>query len=144
MDKQKLINRVALGVTALFLIMIGLFVYRVFTTTLDLQVELNDQGIRVQHSSAVLMPAEDKTLSWLTIRLVEALTTKPQLKKINGLDGAVTRIGQFSAEGLGEVRAYIDDLNRKLVLVTTGDGSYLLSPKDAESFVSEATKHIAR
>ncbi len=144
MTKQQLMNRIAFGMTVFILFLIGLAVFSAFTTKLDLEVTLSAQGIRVQHKGAVLMPAEDRVLDWVTIRKVEVLAVKPQLKKINGLDGAVTRIGSFTAEGLGEVRAYIDDLNRQIVLVETSNGIYLFSPKDTEIFVSEAKRLRSR
>lgn len=141
MTKQQLLmNRIAFGMTVFILFLIGLAVFSAFTTKLDLEVTLGAQGIRIQHKGAVLMPAEDRVLDWVTIRKVEALANKPQLKKINGLDGAVTRIGSFSAEGIGEVKAYIDDLNRRWVQVETSNGNYLFSPKDAEGFVKEAER----
>ncbi len=144
MTKQQLMNRIAFGMTMLILFLIGLAVFSAFTTKLDLEVMLGAQGIRVQHKGAVLMPAENRTLDWPTVQKVEALANKPQLKKINGLDGAVTRIGSFNAEGLGEVKSYIDDLNRQLVLVETSNGKYLFSPKDAVSFVGEAERLRSR
>lgn len=144
MSSQQIMNRMAFGLTVFVLFLIGLAVFSVITTKLDLEVTLSAQGIRVQHKGAVLMPAEDRVLDWVIIHKVEALAVKPQLRKINGLDGAVTRIGSFSAEGIGEVKSYIDDLNRQWVLVETSNGNYLFSPKDAENFVSEAERLRSR
>lgn len=140
MTRQQSTNRIAFGMTVFILFLIGLAVFSVFTTKLNLEVTLDAQGIRVQHQGAVLMAAEDRTLDWPTVHKAVILANKPQLKKINGLDGAVTRIGSFSAEGMGEIKAYIDDLNRQWVLVETSNGNYLFSPKDAESFVREVER----
>lgn len=85
------------------------FGYNAFTTQMDLAVALEDQGIHVRHSRGLLMAAEDFIIPYADITSVEILAGIPPMDKIKGLNSSKARIGDFTVEGLGAVKAYVAD-----------------------------------
>lgn len=124
----------------LILIPSGLIFYRAMFGDMGLAWELTEEGLQIQHrGSRPLIPAEEKLIPYSTITEIQLLPQPVKIKKEYGLDGARTRIGDFRSDELGQVKAYISDIGRSIVLIrATGEAKpILLSPEDAEQFVKQ-------
>ncbi|MEX0974193.1 MAG: PH domain-containing protein [Bacillota bacterium] len=113
----------------------------------DMRIEAALTGILVSHEKALTIPAEDLMILYNSVTSVEALPSRPQLKKMNGLDGLKTLIGKFQGEGLGEVQVYARnyrDPATKFVKLTTTTTTYILTPADAVAFVGIVQSQIKK
>lgn len=105
---------------------------------IDVRIEPALTGVLVSHERALVMPAEDIMIPYYDVASVELLPSRPELKKIEGMDGLKTLIGRFRDETGAEVQVYAfnyRDPATKFVRLTTEDTAYILTPTDAEHFV---------
>ena len=112
----------------------------------DMRIEAALTGILVSHEKALTIPAEDLMIVYTSITSVEALPSRPVLKKVNGLDGLKTLIGKFQGE-MGEVQVYARDYRdpaTKFVKLTTTTTTYILTPADAVAFVGIVQSQIKK
>ncbi len=124
----------------LILIPSALIFYHAMFGDMGLVWELTAEGLQIQHrGSRPLLPAEEKLIPYSSITEIQLLSQPVRIKKEYGLDGARTRIGDFRSDELGQVKAYISDIGRPIVLIrSTGEPKpILLSPEDAEQFIAQ-------
>lgn len=112
------------------------FGFSVMTTDLNLTVQLAPTGIHVQHNGAILMKATDREIAFSDITNYQLFNQLPALRKTNGLDNSKLRIGKFSATGVGDLTAYVNNLEGKAILLETAGEKILITPTDFDAFVA--------
>lgn len=108
----------------------------------NLTVSLTEQGMHVKHDKMLLRAAADLVISYADVQSVQVLNEAPKLKKTVGLNNSNALIGEFKAEGIGDVTVYTLGYKaegHKYVSVKTKDATYLFSPAAPQGFVDSIT-----
>ena len=105
---------------------------------IDVRIEPALTGVLISHEGVLTIPAEDIMVPYYSVTAVELLPSRPELKKVNGLDSIKTLIGRFREESGSEVQVYAwnyRDPATKFVRLSTAEATYIITPTAAESFV---------
>jgi hypothetical protein len=124
----------------------GYFILKPTLMGVDMRIETAMTGILVTHDKALTMPAEDIMIMYNTVTSVETLPSRPELKKVNGLDGLKNLIGKFQGS-MGEVQVYARDYRNPatvFVLLKTTTANYILTPENPVAFVGIVTSRIGK
>ncbi len=102
-------------------------------------------GVFISHDRVITMPAEDIMIPYSSITSIEALPSRPELKKVNGLDSVKTLIGKFTSDTLGDVQVYATDYRNPATVflkVVAKTGTYLITPADPAGFAGVVQSRI--
>lgn len=114
---------------------VGFSIY-MMTSDLNLQVELTATGIHIQHSGAILIPAVNREIAFAEITGYQLFDRLPAIKKVNGMDNTKLRIGQFTSNSLGDVTAFVNNLDGQAILLQVGSEQIIITPNDYQAFVT--------
>ncbi|NLY53401.1 MAG: hypothetical protein GX060_02070 [Firmicutes bacterium] len=84
------------------LLPIGWLTYTILTTDMGLTYTLLDEGVQIEHKGFLIMLAEKKLIPYDDITDIQVLERVPKMRKLYGLDGLRTWIGDFTSPEYGQ------------------------------------------
>jgi Protein of unknown function (DUF2679). len=116
-------NLIVLAIVLVFLIVM-------FYQGTNMKYKIEGENVRITWFAGVNIPRRD-------IMDVKVLQDKPKMTRIVGVSLFTVKEGTYTLEGVGRVRMYANNINKKLVLVTTDKMTYCITPDNPEQFVKE-------
>jgi len=77
---------------------------------------------------------DDLEIPYFLIDNIEDVPEIPEMKKIDGIEVGDYRKGLFDMEGIGPVNVFIEDINRKMLLIEHDGQYYGITPGTGEEF----------
>lgn len=124
-------------------IMFGIFMYKMVGTDMGLVIETQAESLRITHNGGTLLPKEDLVIKYNEVTRVELLDALPTMRKTNGLDNIMVRIGAFESAAIGDFRAYVKVKEPPHLVIYTAEKTYLVTPEDAESVFEAIQANIS-
>ncbi len=90
----------------------------------EIHYELGERNVMV----------DDLEIPYFLIDNIEDVPEIPEMKKIDGIEAGDYRKGIFDVEGIGPVNVFIEDINRKMLLIEHDGQYYGITPGTGEEF----------
>ncbi len=125
------------------LVPIGWCTYVALAGDMDLTYAVTDEGVQIKHGGAlVIIPPENKTITFSEITEVQLLEKIPRMRKSFGKDGFGAWVGDFNSEQYGPVKAYILNTKWSAVLIKTEKSTYVITPENAADFADQVQARL--
>ena len=119
------------------LLPIGWLTYTILTTDMGLTYTLLDEGVQIEQKGFLIMLAEKKLIPYDDITDIQVLERVPKMRKLYGLDGLRTWIGDFTSPEYGRVKVYISNRNWAAIIIKTKNQTYVITPEHAAQFARQ-------
>lgn len=123
-------NKITIIVISIFMILIMLFVYiSLFGANKTAQVVIGDNKIIIEGQYGITIPLENI----LDVSLNEKLPKV--INKTNGSDLGSKLKGNFTLEGIGKAKLFLDKKNTPFIFINSKDGLIIINQRDKEETI---------